>query len=238
MNQYILAFILVAITGFVAMSVFHRVYISNLIRKILSRFYGAIKKRRIIILSGIIIALLATAAVTTIRRNITLAQHQRAYVMMNQLLYANEMWLDLRIVVDNEEILGSFHTIRSHIDPSSLDFDPSFTEMAFVHNHEAAAALPNNIIASWPRADCYWVYGLAAGINWAVNRDEADLVHFLYGQLRDVICFTDFGLNYPLTIADMIDYWEEVSALWQAIPQHERSDIRRFASSYASSCSD
>jgi len=234
MSQYVLGFILVMVTGFIALSVYHRAYLRDLRKRMFYWLRVYAKKRRKFILLGVVVAILASATAIIVRRNIIEAQHQRAYVMMDQLWYSNEMWFDLRIVIDGEEVLSSFHAIRNRIYTESPDFTPYFTEMAFVHSQESAAALPSNIIASWPR-DCNWAYGMAAGINWAVSRDEADLTCFVQGQIRDVICFTDFGLSYPLTVADMVDYWEEVSALWQAFPQFERSAIRRLAATYTQS---
>jgi len=158
--------------------------------------------------------------------------------MQRQLWYANEMWFDFRIVIDEEVVFNTFHAVVSRINPDSPHFDPFYTEIVFVHCETEAVLLPNNIIAAWPRDELdaqhgHWPQGLVSGINWAINRDEIDLTHFLHGQLRDAICLTDYGLSYPLMVSDKVDYWEKVSVLWQALSQSERSDIRRIASSYA-----
>jgi len=142
------------------------------------------------------------------------------------------MWFYLSTIeTSSQNFTTPFHAIRAHIDPASPHFDPFYTEMVFVHSQEEASMLPNNILTAWPRG-CNWAHGLVSAINWAVNRDEADLTHFITGRTRDVMYLEDFGLSYPLTIADKIDYWEEVSALWQALPQDERSAIRQMASTY------
>ena len=73
---------------------------------------------------------------------------------------------------------------------------------------------------------------MVAGINWAVSRSAEDLTSALGEQLRDVIYLPDFGLAYPITLADKIDNWEAVRDLWLALHRYERPEIRRIAAGY------
>jgi len=226
-REIIFGLIFLVAAGLLARVVTGRFYIQNLnlTPKTIKQWF----KKHTKTLQIITIALLLTATAGIAAQTL---QRRRGHTMLNQLRYANEMWLDLRIVVDGEEINDSFHTIRDHINPDYSAFAPGIRRFRFVHSEAEATALSSRTIAAWPRNN-HWPHSLAAGINWAVNRDEADLAHFIHGQIRDVICLTDFGLTYPLTVEDKIDSWEAVSALWQAFPQNERSDIRRFAAAYA-----
>ncbi|MCL2362045.1 MAG: hypothetical protein FWC73_09565 [Defluviitaleaceae bacterium] len=228
MTQLAIAlFIVYALILFATGKDFFRAFISNLTFDLMKKM----KSNKKPILIAVTVLIMVASTVVIIQRTITTRHHQRAEVMMNQLLFANEMWFDFRIVVDDEEVVGSFHTIFNRINVDSPNFNSFYTELVFTHSEAEAMTHPDNVITAWPRYDC-WSYGLIAGINWAVMRDENDLTHLIIGQMRETICLTDFGLVYPLTHVDMISYWEEVSILWNTLPQIERSEIRRLASTY------
>jgi hypothetical protein len=52
---------------------------------------------------------------------------------------------------------------------------------------------------------------------WAASRDENSLLHpggFGGIRIRDPFSLEDFGLTYPLTVADLVDNWEKLNDLW------------------------
>ena len=147
--------------------------------------------------------------------------------------YADEMRFRFQVVINGErETRAAFGILllidpQFIFDPEYLTFDPSFTELIFVHNEEEAQGFPDNVITAWPR-EGNWTQGLLYGINWAVGRDENDLYN-IGRQMRPVVTFEQFGLFYPITIEDLVDNWEKVNALWRSLSSSERSFIHRAA---------
>jgi len=103
-------------------------------------------------------------------------------------------------------------------------FDPFFDELVFVHSEEEAVGFPDNVIVAWP-----WALNVDSLINMLhsfVNKSIEDLIR-PHGSVprRDVITFEEFGLSYPLTIADLTNNWEKINALINALSNTERSMI-------------
>jgi len=76
-----------------------------------------------------------------------------------------------------------------------------YTDVVFVHSTEEALDVIDGVIALWPTG-----YTLIAVeiLNDRINRS---------GWLE----FEDFDLNYPITIQDVVDEWENVFEVWQRI---------------------
>lgn len=101
---------------------------------------------------------------------------------------------------------------------------PEFADIILVHNAQEAESFPDDVIVVWPREDL--VPSLIAGIHWAVNRTEHELIPEWGGApIRPVLILEDFGLTYPLTAEDLVDNWRNVNELWFALARGERMHI-------------
>jgi len=98
--------------------------------------------------------------------------------------------------------------------------------IVFVHSEAEAVGFPDHVLVAWPPE---YAEGILVGIYWAVDKDEEELAKMLPSFRRDVIHLEDFGLSYPLTVADLVDNWEKVYALWSSLTQTEQGSIRRAA---------
>ena len=140
-----------------------------------------------------------------------------------------EMDFDSRIVFEGREISpNAAIVILNNIDPLRTTFNPFYTDFIIVHAEEETQNLPDNIISAWPGP---WTQGLLKGLNWAANRDEADLVGrgATGAPIRGVLSLEDFGLTYPITVDDLIYNWEKVNAFWISLATSEQSFIRSAA---------
>ena len=98
--------------------------------------------------------------------------------------YAYHMGFSFQVVEGGaREIVDGF-IIWNRIVPQSSWFNPSFTELIFVHNEEEAQGLPDNVITAWPR-EGNWTQGLLYGINRAINL-EADEIMRRHGIQRSL----------------------------------------------------
>jgi len=154
-------------------------------------------------------------------------------IPLNKSGYGHLFFFNARIVVDGEVVVtstqGSYLSeVIFRVSPALTQFDPSYTELIFVHSAEEAYGFPDSTIVAWPsEITSYFLPGL----NEAVKRNEADIAelpragwHHFY---RDVICLEDFGLSYPLTIEDFVDNWEGVYRLWRRLMLREQHEIIR-----------
>jgi len=141
-------------------------------------------------------------------------------------------FFDARIIVDGEVVMapaqGLFlQRVISRVSPNGSYFDPSYTELIFVHSAEEAEGFPDNVIVAWPSEVVPY---FLPGLNEAVMKDEADIAEFFNNSSRssserDVICLEDFGLSYPLTIEDFVDNWEGIYRLWRILMLGEQGRI-------------
>ena len=164
-------------------------------------------------------------------------QEERFMIDMDKYFYARSLQFEFQIVVRGEarNCMGSVMS-RVQGDGRYLAPDPFYDELVFVHNQEQAQGFPDNVIVAWPRTETFiegsdvnFSEGLIAGIHWAVNRSESDLLLFEV-PIRPVVTLEEFGLTYPLAIEDLVDNWEKVYALWRALTSVERDSIPRAAS--------
>ena len=179
-----------------------------------------VRNRKIAIVA--IIALLMVLAITVYRRN--QERIPQFMIDMSKFHYASVLEFNFRIVIHGRAFdLHRF--VVEYIHPQSRHFDPSFNELVFVHNEAESLDFPDNVIVAWPNEDT--VEGLIAGIHWAVNRQEADLIAPGYSRTlrRPVVTLEEFGFIYPLTIENLVDDWEEFNVLWQAFDHAEQGFI-------------
>ena len=145
--------------------------------------------------------------------------------------YAVQMEFAFRIMVDGEQRCGGW--VREVVFPSSEIFDPSYNDLVFVHSEVEAQEFPDNVIVAWPREDGNFAEYFVAGINIRITRTEEDLLSYRGRPMREVINIDDFGLTYPITVADLVDNWERVRSLWRAFTQSEQSSISASAATHA-----
>jgi len=136
---------------------------------------------------------------------------------------------EFQIIVDGEPIVSRWRAINTIIPGLEL-FDPFYNELVLVHSQADAAGFPDNVVVAWPlEHNPYFAQGLITGFHWAINRTLEDLT--LPGRSnprRDTLTLEEFGLSYPLSVADLVDNWEKLFALWNALERSEQNTIRRF----------
>ena len=102
--------------------------------------------------------------------------------------------------------------------------------LVFVHNEEEATRFTGEAVVAWP-ANVPWLESRVTAINEIVVRTESDLLR--NGRLiREVISLEDYGLSYPITLADFVDQWESVARLWDALSYYEYREIDRASARY------
>jgi hypothetical protein len=134
---------------------------------------------------------------------------------------------DFQMVIDGEirtSVTGfAFEKTR----PTFPEFDPFYTELVFVHSQEEAQGFPDSTIVAWPREER--APKIIHGIHWAASRDENSLLQpggFGGIRIRDPFSLEDFGLTYPLTVADLVDNWEKLNDLWRnGLTENERTHL-------------
>jgi len=133
-----------------------------------------------------------------------------------------------QIVINGEVVTGIPAATSSWalIHPLNPDFDSSFTELVLVHNESEAQGFPDNVIVAWP-----WDRPLSHDrlylFNRAVSRTADELEppqDAWFG--REPINLEDFGLTYPITVEDLVNNWEGVIGVWNALTQTERDGFR------------
>jgi len=146
-----------------------------------------------------------------------------------KIIYGRRLNFRFQVVINGEKNVGTdFHASR-FANPYDPDFNPFYTELIFVHSEADAVGFADNVIVAWPRGDGF-TEGLINGFHWVVDREE----HFVtYSGVpgilsREVVTLEQFGLTYPLTIADLVDNWERVNELWMALDGGDHAAIRGF----------
>ena len=182
------------------------------------------------ILIIILLPLIFLSSCNSDNNNIT-NWEELAMISEEKFRYIEQMGFKTRMVYEGEVISPANQHIANSIEPWRPTFNPFYTDLILVHNAEEAEGFPDNIILAWPR-DNAWTQGLIDGIHWAVNEDEYGLM-FQGAPIREPFTLEDFGLTYPITIADLVDNWEKVNALWRAFTLNERNTIHWAARNHA-----
>ena len=91
----------------------------------------------------------------------------------------------------------------------------NFTEIVIVYNREDAANYPDDVMVVWPRdATMQRIEALNTGIATAewFSPNKADL--------------EQFGLEYPITLENVVEDWEKVHAFWRSLCSAERGGVK------------
>jgi len=136
---------------------------------------------------------------------------------------------DFQITVNGEVVTSPSAATAAWMmtHPSSPEFDSSFTELVVVHNESEAQGFPDSTIVIWP-SDRPQTQMRVDRLNnlVALTAEELPRPQDIWGLGREPIVLEDFGLTYPITIADLVDSWENVIAIWNALMQTERDGFR------------
>ena len=175
-------------------------------------------KKKVIFITALLLVVLIVALN---RRN----QEQEVVSLIDRekVVYALGLNFEFRIILHGRVFNSYF--VMERISPNSEFFDPSFTDLVFVHNEAESVDFLPHVIVAWPRESD--VEGLVWWTNHMVMQSESDLVN--RGSRRSPISPEDLPLPLPITAADLVDNWEKVNAIWQMLSPHEQDDIRHFS---------
>jgi len=169
----------------------------------------------------LIIAILMFAA-----RPINTGREPQAMINLDKMNFAFFTHIfDFQMVIDGEINSEAIPQAWEMTHPSSPRFDPSFTELIFVHNKEQAQGFPDNVIVAWP-IDHPAAQRVVDRMNMMANRTKEELPRLGSQRWREPISLEDFGLTYPITLEDFVDNWEKVIAVWNALTESERMSLR------------
>ena len=147
----------------------------------------------------------------------------RAGYMMAKVSYARGRVFDFRLMEDGERLTESpselGRMVFDRVDPLSPRFDPFYEDIVFVYTEEEALDFPDNIITAWPTAETLRQIN---GLNWALQDEELGRTNS--GERIDV---TDFSLEFPITLTDVIEDRVNVSNMKQRICTSASEYIRR-----------
>ena len=138
-------------------------------------------------------------------------------ISLEKFYYARGMNFQFQMAVDGVREIRPI-LVWGVVHPSDPRFDPSYNELIFVHTEACAADFPDNVIAAWP-----WNIPAQRAIDRIhhfANRtaEELRIAH----HARDIISIDNFGLTYPIVIADLVDNWEKVNELLWAFTYAEQ----------------
>ena len=153
--------------------------------------------------------------------------HRMTLIIKNR--YGIDMNFHYQVVIGGERrITVGNGSPNMFIDPDNRWYNLFYTDIMFVHSEAEAQGFPDNIIVAWPRHQNNFSENLIAGMHWAVDRSEDDLI--LHGhQIRAVITLEEFGLSYPIEVVDLVDHWESVNRLWGSLDPFEQRKIQNSA---------
>ena len=175
------------------------------------------KKIAILVIAVLLITLIVASYIDNRERTVS-----QPIVDLDKFSYANQLRFGFRLVnVNLDRIFNDYGNVQWVISPGTDRFNPFYTELVFVRSRAESRDFPDNVIVAWPS-----VGGGEAAIEYlqqAVDRTEYDLSEI--GYRRTVITLEEFGLMYPLTVDDLIDNWEKVNVLFQALCENERASL-------------
>jgi len=131
--------------------------------------------------------------------------------------YGAFMYFEFSIFFEGERIYSAGAFAVRLLDPHLANFsfpgyDPIVNDVVFVHSEAESRGFPDNVIVAWPRDDEALNNRRIEQIHRNVNMSESELMRG--GRLhRPVVTLEEFGLTYPVTVADLVDNWEKVDAL-------------------------
>jgi len=147
-------------------------------------------------------------------------------VSREKFVYGYGLRFEFQIVIDGvKEKSSSFHISRV-IQPHDPLFNPFYDELIFVHSEADAVGFADNVIAAWPRGDGF-TEGLIDGFHWILGYEEHESRSGSTFR-REELTLEQFGLTYPLTVADLVDNREKINELWMELGSSGRSVIETF----------
>ena len=137
-------------------------------------------------------------------------RNERDRAQFNRALYASFMGFDFRVMKDGEQLSDSkevriWHFISDQLNPRDRYFDSFYTDVVLTYTEEEALTYPDDVITAWPTAQ---TLRRINAINWFIQREGSE---FLSAGKVDL---SEYSLEYPITLTDAIDNWEEVFTLY------------------------
>ena len=146
---------------------------------------------------------------------IDVEEEYRIMRLLRKSWYGSDMRFHFNLLLDDGTQITNGSVVSMFLNPRHHFYNPFYTEVVFVHSETEAQGFPDNIVVAWPR-DGDWNNNLIEEIHWEVSRAEADLM--FHGRLsRPVVTLEEFGLSYPITVADFVDNWKNVASLREAL---------------------
>jgi len=141
------------------------------------------------------------------------------------LRFANSTELfDFRVITDEyDNTVWSAWFVQNLTLPSRL-FNRFYTELVLVESQEYADDFPDSTIVGWLREDR--VPHVINNLHWSVSRTADELAATSWLGRSETIYLEDFGLAFPITRRNLIDDWEKVHALINALGWRERERFR------------
>ena len=171
----------------------------------------------IILISVLVILAIFLFALPYISCNKSADERER-FISSEKAWYANWMRFMAQIERDGIPRIIIDSSIVEVTNPYSDAFLP-YTELIFIYNNEDVIEYPDYILVAWP--DETRTERVIEGIHKAVNRTEEDMERWSMFK-RAVITLEEFGLSYPITFYDVVDQWEKVNNLINALTIEER----------------
>ena len=126
--------------------------------------------------------------------------------------YAKSMQFDFRMVVD-EERFGR-PVISDPLSMPELFGGPDYTDFVLVYSKEEALQFPDDVVTAWPSTR---TLGVINGLNWVIQREDPS--PNIVGITGD-IDLSEFSLEFPITLSDVVENWENVRELNSALHIH------------------
>lgn len=144
-------------------------------------------------------------------------EEYRIMSLIRKVAYGRDLSFDFQMYIEGESRQFVGATVSEFVRPSSHMYNPFYIEVVFVHSGAEAAGFPENVIVGWPNPDERISVSAIAQIHREVNRTEDELGLFGEHNRRPVVTLEEFSLTYPITIADLVDNWEKVALLREAV---------------------
>jgi len=179
------------------------------------------EKVKLLTIIGLVVILAIVARVlvsTTGGSNVEQISEEERYrivSLMRKISYTDRLHFDFQVYIDGErEVTVSRHAWEL-LHPILSPHPFFYTDVVFVHNEDEAQNFPKNVIVAWPVTEGTWIQSIIAQMHREVNMTEAELSQRRWP--RPVVTLEEFGLSYPLTVADLVDNWEQVMELRVAL---------------------
>jgi len=96
---------------------------------------------------------------------------------------------------------------RPTIGSSRHDWREYFTDLVLVHSEDEAVGFPSDVVVAWPSDRTQLVVD---AINRRIRNSEGEIDP------------ESFGLSYPLTVEDTVNYWQQVDDFFVSLENFSR----------------